>query len=126
MRSRLFIFRGIQGYGYALRAVTEALRAVTVGHGTSTTEPAPGIKVTEIPQQRKKKHVQNRVWHFGATHSGPQLPSLKIMIFSVASQVFYFSGHAGKRQVVPARALALENSHFADLFACVDLSKCTL
>ena len=64
--------------------------------------------------------------HFGDPHSGSPVWSLKIMIFIVASEVFYFSGHAGKRQVVPARALALENSHFADLIACVDLSWCTL
>ena len=74
----------------------------------------------------KKKPCRNEVLHFQETDSGSGLPSLKIVIFIVASEVFYFSGHAGKRQVVPARALALENSHFADLFACLDLSRCTL
>ena len=55
---------------------------------------------------------RNGVLHFQEPDSGSPVWSLKIMTFIVSSQIFYFSGHAGKRQVVPGRALALEEFAF--------------
>ena len=48
------------------------------------------------------------MWNFAETHSGHVEISLKLAIFVVSSQIFYFSGHAGKKQVVNRACCAAE------------------
>ena len=48
------------------------------------------------------------MWNFGVTLSSHLEIALKLAIFVVSSQIFHFSGHAGKKQVVNRACCAAE------------------